>query len=147
MKQFKRCSRCKLDIPLAEFGSNRANEDGKHHYCKPCAADINNAWKRANKEKVAATNKRLKKGKAYHVRKFGLTPEQYDDMVAAQMNLCFICGREEPNDRRLCVDHCHTCDANRALLCTKCNTTLGRIEEDGMLEKLLAYLEAHHCDQ
>jgi len=33
----KFCQRCRLNLPLEMFGSNRARKDGRNHYCYPCA--------------------------------------------------------------------------------------------------------------
>jgi hypothetical protein len=58
--------------------------------------------------------------------KFGLTLEDFAAMLAAQNNVCAICGQ---NRGRLVVDHCHTTGRVRGLLCTPCNSFLGRIHD------------------
>jgi len=41
---------------------------------------------------------------------------------------CQICGDEFESDRNKFIDHCHTTNNVRGVLCTKCNTLLGMIE-------------------
>lgn len=70
-------------------------------------------------------------------RDYGITPLQYEEMVAEQSGLCLICGGP-PNGRgkRLHVDHCHDTGAVRGLLCGNCNTALGLFGDDP--DRLLA---------
>lgn len=74
-------------------------------------------------------------------KKFGLTVEQYAEMVKAQNNLCSICGKPEtaiiskkdPTPRALHIDHDHATGKVRALLCSGCNTGLGAFRDNPML--------------
>lgn len=54
---------------------------------------------------------------------YGLTPEQYDDMLRAQGGVCAIC-KKPPKGNRLHVDHCHETGRIRGLLCVSCNSKL-----------------------
>jgi hypothetical protein len=66
--------------------------------------------------------------KSHLKRKYGLTPQQYDDMLAAQDGVCFLC-REKPGDLPLHVDHDHLTGRVRTLLCLRCNNALGLFRE------------------
>ncbi len=71
---------------------------------------------------------------AHIKRKYGLTPGQYDAMLAGG---CQICG----STKRLHVDHCHERGHVRGILCGPCNTGLGFVERpSGWLGKALDYL-------
>jgi hypothetical protein len=64
------------------------------------------------------------------LRFYGMTPEEYAAMHAAQGGLCLICQREETRTIKgtratLCVDHDHETGRVRGLLCATCNKTLG----------------------
>lgn len=62
------------------------------------------------------------------LKRHGLTPDQYDAMLAAQNGSCAICGATSPrskNSKRMFVDHCHVTGRIRGLLCSPCNTMLG----------------------
>jgi len=68
-------------------------------------------------------------------RAYGVTIEQYNEMLAAQNGCCAICDKPESNEIRgkvvsLAVDHCHKTGAVRALLCSACNTALGLFNDD-----------------
>lgn len=79
-----------------------------------------------------------------NLKRYGMTPAQYDVMLEAQGGVCAICGKRSPNDRRLHVDHDHKTGKVRAILCARCNVTLGRVNDDkGLLQRLIAYLEWH----
>ena len=74
------------------------------------------------------------------MRFFGLTFDEYQTKVAAQNGLCAICGCASP--KRLHVDHNHTTEQIRGLLCGRCNRVLGSIEESEPLAlALVSYLK------
>lgn len=73
--------------------------------------------------KAAARKSRLKMA-------FGITPEQYDEMLVSQNNVCAICNQPSPNKNPLSVDHNHTTGKVRGLLCIVCNTFLSRVDAD-----------------
>lgn len=51
----KYCSNCKQTKEFTDFYTNK----GKYHYyCKPCTRQKNNAWKQANKDKVASYDRK-----------------------------------------------------------------------------------------
>ena len=75
-------------------------------------------------------------------RKYGLTLEQYDAMLAAQDGVCAICGEPRPEDRTLHVDHDHDTGEIRGLLCFKCNNALGDFNDDhDLFQRAAAYLD------
>lgn len=74
---------------------------------------------------------------------YGITGETYAGMVLEQGNLCAACGTpaSETQRKKLFVDHCHTTGKIRGLLCQKCNTALGMVEDDvTRLAALISYL-------
>lgn len=81
---------------------------------------------------------------------YGITIEEYEKMALAQDNKCSICGKEEDvkhqsgKTKRLAVDHCHISGKVRSLLCTNCNTGLGKfLDSRELLVAALAYLDLH----
>lgn len=92
---------------------------------------------------------KTKEGKSANLRKrlkssYGLTLEQYDEMVENQDGVCIICGNVNENGYRLCVDHDHETGKIRALLCHRCNRLIGWAGEDIILLRSLAnYLEKY----
>lgn len=77
------------------------------------------------------------------MRVYGITVEDYDALLATQDNKCAICqvGADE-NGRLLDVDHCHITGEVRGLLCVRCNSTIGKFNDDPvLLRRAVDYLE------
>lgn len=75
-------------------------------------------------------------------QKYGISKEQYEEMVSRQGGLCAIC--RFPNEKPLRVDHNHDTNAVRGLLCDSCNQGIGQLKDDvQILKAAIAYLEAH----
>jgi hypothetical protein len=93
-------------------------------------------WRKSNPASAARVDKR-KRLKS----KYGLSPEQVEQMRADQRGRCGICERET---KRLFVDHCHTKGHVRSLLCQTCNTFLGWYEKKaGTILRFQRYVEDH----
>jgi hypothetical protein len=80
--------------------------------------------------------------------RYGIGPEQYDDMLAAQGGGCAICGTSKPGNgkgnRYFDVDHCHSTGKVRGLLCRNCNVTVGVVEKkDALIAMIREYLKRH----
>lgn len=77
----------------------------------------------------------------YNLRsRYGLTPLEYREILHRQDNRCAICRDSfalvPPN-----VDHDHETGSVRGLLCTRCNSGLGRAEDDVVtLGRAIKYL-------
>ncbi len=66
----------------------------------------------------------------------GLTQAEVDAITAP--GACECCGSKE----LLCIDHCHDTEKPRGLLCHKCNTALGLLDDDSQrMLNLIRYLE------
>lgn len=59
------------------------------------------------------------------LRKYRLTPQDYDNMLLAQSGVCAICLRTCGTGRRLAVDHDADTGQVRGLLCANCNRAIG----------------------
>lgn len=71
---------------------------------------------------------------------YGMTLEDYDEMVEKQSGCCAICS-DKPK-KTLHVDHDHKTGDIRGLLCSKCNQGLGMLGDNKKgIAKALAYLE------
>jgi hypothetical protein len=78
------------------------------------------------------------------VRDYGISIEDYEEMLAEQNGVCLICGSKPGTKRskRLHVDHCHTTGRVRGLLCQKCNHMLGLAGDNPEVLRIAAsYLE------
>jgi hypothetical protein len=97
------------------------------------------AWQARNAERYAAMLERRNGSPAYkqslraaHLkRKYGMTPADFERMLAAQDGRCAICGAPPADGQSLHVDHCHDTGLVRGLLCFNCNAGLGMFDHDG----------------
>jgi hypothetical protein len=70
--------------------------------------------------------------------KYGMTVEEYDEMLVEQDFRCKICKSKE----KLYIDHNHETDKVRGLLCNGCNLVLGWSKENIIvLLNTVEYLE------
>ncbi len=74
----------------------------------------------------------------YHLKKkYGLSGTAFQAMLDEQGGLCAICDVEPAT----CVDHNHTTEEVRAVLCRKCNTGIGQFSDDpALVDRSAAYL-------
>jgi hypothetical protein len=76
------------------------------------------------------------------IKKFGIHADQYEAIAKEQNYLCAICEKPEPCNRSLAVDHCHSTNKVRGLLCTNCNMALGKFQDNvAYLKKAIDYME------
>ena len=81
-------------------------------------------------------------------KKYKMTKQMYLDLLEQQNQVCAIC-KNPPNRNWLAVDHDHSCcpgiktcgNCIRGLLCSSCNSFLGRVGED--LLSAVSYLEKY----
>ena len=68
----------------------------------------------------------------WRLRKYGLTQEQFDAILASQHGCCAICFTPLIGTENQHIDHNHflETDAVRGILCTYCNTMLGHARDD-----------------
>lgn len=77
-------------------------------------------------------------------RNYGLSKDDYYQMLDNQDGKCAICKREDSGtvtSEYLFVDHCHTTGKVRGLLCDKCNRGLGYFKDDiDIMKRAINYL-------
>jgi hypothetical protein len=165
---YKRCRICGAEKPADAFYRASGTADGYRGVCKACnlAARARRyrkskgfrerhrprrRWRLENPGKYAALQRRSKASPRYkrslrqaHLRrKYGITIEDYEAMLAAQGGECAICGAPEPDGASLHVDDCHDSGDVRGLLCFNCNAGLGMFDhEPGRLARAAAYLRS-----
>lgn len=135
---------------IKAYFRNRTLNDPEYAERKRRAA---RQWEIDNPEKKRARSRQYKATRRYHLHlksRFGITQADYDAMVAAQGNLCAICGQPPKGKRpKLYVDHCHKAEQAgtmkiRQLLCQSCNIGLGAFRDDpDLLQAAIAYLARH----
>lgn len=80
--------------------------------------------------------------KTHLKRKYGISPEQRDEMIKQQDGNCAICEQalgESPH-----TDHCHETNVVRGILCINCNQGLGKFKDStDRLNAAISYLAKH----
>lgn len=107
------------------------------------------AYAKSDKGKLAHRNADKRRFRYCLLKRYGLTPAAYAQILSAQNHVCAACG--EPERRRykgrvrnLSVDHCHTTGKVRALLCYGCNSALGFLhDKKNYVARLLDYITLH----
>ena len=111
-KLFTGCAKCGQTDRSEFYAGSRLS------YCKQCHKDA------------------VRRGR---LAKKGLTPEDEARIADAQGNKCAICMTESDKfTRSLHMDHCHATGKARAMLCARCNQTLGRVKDDAALLRAMA---------
>ena len=111
-------------------------------------------YREKNKEQIAAYKKEHyeknkeqinARAKEYRLKsKYGITLTENNVLLQKQNNKCKICLVEFSNVTPN-VDHCHTTNKIRGLLCRACNTGLGQFKDNTkLLTKAINYLEEHN---
>jgi hypothetical protein len=150
----QKCRRCDEDKPLEDFAIIKASGN-RRRICRRCnylsGREKQGASLKAYFAAMEPNARRQYRRKSYLKSKYGLTMDQYDEMVSAQDGVCMVCRRPESavdprtgSPRRLAVDHCHKTGNVRDLLCVLCNTAIGKAGDDPVrLRELADYLDRH----
>lgn len=95
--------------------------------------------------------RRTKQSRSSHLMsKFGISLDEYDNLLLKQDYKCAICGKSlvKLSDvvgrvrTNLCVDHNHATGKVRGLLCSSCNFVIGHsFENTEILSKTISYLQ------
>lgn len=143
----KFCKRCNQLLELEKFPLSKWTKHGRGTYCNSCMRESYPKNKETNK--IYNQNK-SEKQRAYYLKiKFGISIEDYKNLLEKQNNKCAICGEKElslynKKIKTLAVDHCHKTGKVRGLLCMKCNTAIGSLKENvEILDKAKTYLMNH----
>lgn len=79
--------------------------------------------------------------------KYGITAKDYHHMRLKQRNVCAICKKAPKIGKKLVVDHCHTNGKVRGLLCAKCNSGIGFMEDnETSMWSAIIYLKTHKAN-
>ncbi len=144
----KRCTKCGELKPRTEFYPAPGCRDGLRGECKSCHIAKSKAWYARNRDESIAYVKRWQQTHPEHMReyrqrnrdrralqmrrlhlrrRFGMTLEDYDNVLAAQGGGCAICGDKPVEGQSMHIDH--KGEAVRGILCVRCNNGLGQYKE------------------
>lgn len=123
-KDLKKCSACQTMKPVEEFWSQSAIK--LNPTCKECG----HTYRTPDKNRTQWLR-----------RKYGMTVEVYEELLAKGDGGCWICGRRA-GKKRLSVDHDHRTGRVRGILCWYCNAGLQRYDDNPVLLRRAAdYLD------
>ncbi|MER6534692.1 endonuclease VII domain-containing protein [Streptomyces sp900105755] len=179
----KRCTKCELSKPLEAFPERKASKDGRNSWCRECyrtwhraryqpktraddsprnCVNCGTTYRPASRRPSVYCSRSCKDEyrkssrswrETYLQRKYGISADDYDRLLAEQGGGCALCG-VKPEDLTtgkyrtyLHVDHCHESGRVRGLLCPDHNLLLGRFgDSPEMFRRVLSYLEAAASD-
>lgn len=174
-----KCATCASMKELMEFSLDKTQSTGRDASCRVCTRKAAKAYylahrdEQRSKARERARKRRLKfreeckrKDREYFLKnrdtlrtkrhkravmeRYGITHQQFDELIASHGGKCAICGDSETRQNNwfiyhLCVDHDHKSGRVRGLLCTNCNRLLGAAKDSiYVLEKAILYLLRAH---
>lgn len=107
-------------------------------------------WSARNRDRIRGYNNdesTFRASRNTTCKRYGITPEDYESMLADQDGVCAICHEPETLIRRgtvcsLTIDHDHMTGKVRGLLCNNCNRALGLFNDNQkILRSAAEYLE------
>lgn len=145
---------CRNQKDVTHFAKNRTSPDGYQNHCRECAkpyAIRSNAKLRADTERYIRHQVagRPAQRRGYLLREFGITPEDFANILRLQGGKCAICKTTDPPKCKRSgegwhIDHDHATGKIRGVLCHHCNVLLGSAKDDQItLLRAVHYLECH----
>jgi hypothetical protein len=160
----KRCTICGKTKPIDQFHrkyKDPAKPDHRNSHCIDCNKDYQKKYQARNAERLKQKRdarvwteeeiaaKREYNRQRYHndkdvyrksrlPRLYGLTTDEYYDLLAFQSGVCMVCSKKCKSGRALAVDHDHKTGKIRGLLCASCNQGIGHLKDDPELCALAA---------
>ncbi len=118
------------DPNSAEYRWRRAEENRAKDRERDRARRTDPAWKRAHRGR-------------YIKRTYGITMEELEALLVSQNHQCGIC--KCPVDCIVSnIDHCHKTGKVRGVLCLKCNSGIGLLQDSiEVVAAALHYLKSH----
>lgn len=140
VKNIKKCSTCQVLKSLDSFNKNKTKKDGLNTLCRDCSNKKSKRYYLLNKQmhiKKVAVYKSNHKAKVIASR-LKINESEVQAILDASNSLCAICHRKT----KLVVDHCHSSNKVRGLLCNSCNKGLGFFEDNvERLSSAIKYIE------
>lgn len=145
-EELKKCKTCNVDYPLEsyQFLIKKTNQLSTRNECIKCR----------NKKRSSKILERMKVDNDYSIHRkrmmknatlkktFGITLIEYENIIEFNKNKCPICNTNvDELSKSPHVDHCHSSNKIRGILCTNCNTGLGLFKDNKeALAKAIKYL-------
>ena len=132
----KECRTCHAQKPTEDFAIRTRTV--RRAQCKACLATRKREYHKKNPEQYRRHRETSRQARLKRV--FGITQDEYDQLLKDQRGVCAIC-KQVPDGIRLGVDHNHKTGQVRGLLCIPCNTGIGMLKDDpDLLHRAVFYL-------
>ncbi len=138
--QSKVCGVCGKRKSFEDFYNASKKVDGKCPRCKPCELAKQKEWRSRGESKEL---NRVRYRKRLLRERYGMTISDYKQMLNSQRGRCLICNAL-PDSRNgyLSVDHDHITGKVRGLLCSRCNLSIGKMDDSpALLRRAARYIE------
>ncbi len=147
IRSLKACTKCLVPQPTIAFSRQAKSRTGYAPNCKRChqgfpSASLERRREAARRRPPRALSPEARQKMLLKMR-YGITPETYATILAAQGGRCAICRTEssDGSGRRFHIDHCHATGMIRGLLCSGCNTGIGQLGDSvELLRSAIEYL-------
>ena len=134
VKQYQKDNKDKINKRRKQYQKDN-KEELKTKRKKYIDANIDKIRKYAKDYRAVTKEERKKYDMiSRNKKRYGITPEQYTELFNKQEGKCAICGKHQTEFKKaLCVDHNHITGKIRGLLCYKCNTGIGNLNDNIIL--------------
>ena len=140
----KYCRSCDKDKPTSDFACDARSIDGCQSRCKKCDNELHKNRRLANPEHH---RKIVRRSNFKQRHKITGLDQWVEIQFEKQQGICAMvdCNKRLSDDgRALCVDHNHTTNKLRGLLCRECNLALDWYEKNKHRHSAFdAYLKEH----
>lgn len=169
-KDTKICAKCFEEKTVSCFYKGTSSLDGLYSLCKVCSDEKRKQWGLDNPEKIKEMTRRdyVRNGdslrqkskefreankptvRLYNMKKYDLNPDQLQHVLSFQDSPCSACGKilkaVGKGMGNGCIDHDHSNNKFRSILCQHCNKLIGLAKESpevlrGCIEYLLKWAE------
>ena len=127
----KICSECNKYKPIGEFYKNRFNKSGYSHCCKKCVSVIRKKYPNHRSKESQSKQNMIKRASKRGFK----SASDLENFIQSKNSRCEICGMTREFSKKffkkdLCIDHCHSTNKNRGVLCISCNFAVGHLNDD-----------------
>ena len=144
-RRYKEKNQEKLAAYAREYAKRRRAEDPEGARIK--SRQNSRLYKKQHPERVLEYSRRSyrKRGRWRELEKrYGISKTEFEQMATKQQDNCLLCEKP-PGMKGLVVDHSHETGAIRGLLCGKCISVIGLVDESvATLERIIGYIRHHH---
>jgi len=146
----KTCTKCKETKEKDQFCRNKKTKDKLDSWCKKCKSKEAHNWIKNNREQFnkrcreSGQHKKQSKKDQRLIYKYGITAQDYEDMLKNQGGVCAICQEFKlyGKQQRMHVDHCHETNKVRGILCQGCNLAIGKFKDNvERMERAINYIK------